>query len=164
MRVNLERNRHGFTWHGVLRRGFNITKLPWFLLACPISCCLESVLSRTWCGNIFVLASAINRLMILILLSEAGSGGGGRVFGISLSQCIQNDKVRAAKGLSSPGRQNIVGYFDQTQGEAKRSENGSRNSLSSVYESTLTKEKVVMLFFFLHSIVVTSRLPSNEGN
>jgi len=65
----------------------------------------------------------------LILLSESGSGvvGDGRVFGISISKCIQNDKVKAAKDLSSR-RRKIAGLFDHTQQVGKKSENDSRNT------------------------------------
>ncbi|CAL8134686.1 unnamed protein product [Orchesella dallaii] len=62
---------------------------------------------------------------------STGGGGSGLVFGISLSQCVANDRLRQMKTAAVSSSSPVSADWEQPH---KRSQNGSRNSVSSVFE------------------------------
>lgn len=59
-------------------------------------------------------------------------GGGGMVFGIPISQCLENDRLSRIQHGGSPGR-------DEPSELRRKSHHGSRSSFSSLIETTTAR-------------------------
>lgn len=94
----------------------------------------------------------------MIMITESTGGGSGLVFGIALSQCVSNDRLRQIKASSSaaalsadwePQQQQLHHHHQQQHATHKRSQNGSRNSVSSVFEMP-KEDKVTLSTVYMH--------------
>jgi len=71
------------------------------------------------------------------------------VFGISLSQCVANDRLRQMKTAATSSSSPVSTDWEQPY---KRSQNGSRNSVSSVFEMPKEDKVVVNFNMFIFSL------------
>lgn len=79
-----------------------------------------------------------NKAFYLKFFSDGKSATAGLVFGIPLSQCVENDRISRAAG-ASPFRSNaeLTAYGDES---STMNRHGSRSSFSSLIDSTRNDE------------------------